>query len=125
MDDPVRALLDEWKSEALRDHDGLQCTPYADNMAEAQASNRTLYRCIDELEAALAESGWRSMDSAPTDGTLVLCWRKGHGPFEAQWLVDGTEGDEDYFAGWVDPWADDEVVPTHWRPRIDLPGDAP
>ena len=81
--------------------------------------------CADELEAALAESGWREMDSAPKDGTLVLCWRKGHGPFEAQWLVDGTEGDDDYFAGWVDPWADDEVVPTHWRPRIDLPGDAP
>ena len=115
MNDPVRALVARWRKHA----DVMVDEPNSEGFAVAREM------CASELEAALAESGWRSMDSAPTDGTLVLCWRKGHGPFEAQWLVDGTEGDEDYFAGWVDPWADDEVVPTHWRPRIDLPGDAP
>ena len=33
--------------------------------------------CAADLEAALAEEGWRSMDSAPRDGTVIDLWIEG------------------------------------------------
>jgi hypothetical protein len=63
MRDEIEKLAARWREEAV------------DSMPDP-AALKTLVRCARELEAILAagEGGWRSMDSAPRDGTFVLLW---------------------------------------------------
>lgn len=83
--------------------------------------------CADYIEAgdhstATLVSGWRSMDSAPRDGTRVLLWYEELEPhtIQGQW-------DADF--GWVDVWNNDKIEgdsgsiwPTHWQPLPSPPG---
>lgn len=80
------------------------------------------YRAVDIPAAATPVSGWRSMDSAPRDGTRVLLWYEELEPhtIQGQW-------DADF--GWVDVWNADKIEgdsgsiwPTHWQPLPSPPG---
>lgn len=79
MKEQIEALAAKWREEAV------------DSMPEP-AVLKTLVRCARELESVLREDagGWRSMDSAPRDGTPILVFRRIHG-----WSVYG-------WARWVD-----------------------
>jgi hypothetical protein len=66
MRDEIEKLAAKWREEAV------------DSMPDP-AVLKTLMRCARDLEALLAADagGWRSMDSAPRDGTRVLISRRG------------------------------------------------
>jgi len=56
--------------------------------------------------------GWRTMDSAPRDGTPFLAWEsEDRGPFKCWWYFDWPH-DEAY---WTD-YADSEPDPKYWAP---------
>ncbi len=66
------------------------------------------------LQAALSGYvvGWRTMDSAPRDGTPFLAWEsEDRGPFKCWWYFDWPH-DEAY---WTD-YADSEPDPKYWAP---------
>lgn len=61
--------------------------------------------CADELAAALAEQGWRSMDSAPRDGTRIL-WCDVERTARIRWfmnVINWPEYDACFEAGWWMP----------------------
>lgn len=64
--------------------------------------------------------GWRSFESAPQDGSLIIVWSENEGVYVANWLLQGDEdGDEIEGSGaWFDPTGEDisSYLPTHWQP---------
>jgi hypothetical protein len=62
-------------------------------------------------------NGWRTMESAPRDGTRVLAFVMGYpagrvcvayfGPISGVWWADGA--------------SQDECAPTHWMPLPEVP----
>lgn len=68
---------------------------------------------------------WRTVDSAPKDGTRVLIWP---GCWPASWS-DEVRHQEDRFPGWLivdceDPWYTIYSLPqevTHWAPQPEGP----
>ena len=107
--DPVRELVARWREHA-DSHGG----------RGEHAAEDTLNECASELEAALAASGWRSMDSAPRDGTDILLWLR-H-PFSE--VVIRRWSDE--FDCWLCPDDNHQTgcrVPTAWMPLPPPPGD--
>jgi hypothetical protein len=100
-------------------------------------------RDIAALETAIAALTWRTMDSAPKDGTDILVYREDAGVFMASWYAAQdrmTDADierecrdadargestdwleqEDWFCGQGFRLEGDEV-PTHWMPLPDPP----
>jgi len=61
-------LADRWERLLC---DRIHRSDYSDG------ENAAYRQCAAELRAALAETGWRSMDSAPKDGTFVHLWVPG------------------------------------------------
>lgn len=58
---------------------------------------------------------WRTLDTAPKDGTIVLGCEERDGEyrvFEMAWMYAGTWGWR-----WSDPMWDGSYDPTHWMPR--------
>ncbi len=78
-----------------------------------------LLALISTALAAADESPWRSMESAPRDGThILLC--EGGNVSEGGWLTGAMMGAEDEScAGW---WSVNGVDnPTHWMPMPAAP----
>jgi hypothetical protein len=76
--------------------------------------------CADELAAALAEQGWRSMDTAPRDGTRVLLafWHTGSKDWSAEVGYWHEAKSPNGITGWYpSAWA---KRPDLWQP-LDLP----
>lgn len=75
----------------------------------------------DAILAALtsAPSGWRTIDSAPKDGTHILLYQPSCGQFEGWWHDAWPRACEEY---WMD-YADSEPEPTHWQPLPSAPSD--
>lgn len=74
-------------------------------------------RLIERIRAALTSGGWQSIDSAPKDGTKVLCWT----PEQSVCLYWCK-----HRGGWFE-WADNEfcMFPTHWMPLPEPPTSKP
>lgn len=80
------------------------------------------------LTAALSLSGWRTIDSAPKDGSTILVYFKQHGWMTVRW----TDGDGDSSSPYAHWHVDDhkhgpypvrgysEGDDTHWQP-LDAP----
>jgi hypothetical protein len=102
---------------------------------------------IDRLRTLLSssrgEQGWRTIDSAPKDGTEVQGWREDCGPILVRWTSAGdfltdAEAEESgmteeqlyeeswFYADFVQGGrlAADEY-PTHWQPLPSAPGSVP
>jgi hypothetical protein len=64
----------------------------------------------DQIIALLPKDEWRTMESAPRDGTAVLISEAGDFiPEIARWHVD--------LVGWMNEYSDRvSLSPTHWRP---------
>ena len=63
------------------------------------------------IARALSGSEWRPIESAPKDGTEVLCaW---HAMATDRWIIEGC-----WFLNnqWRVGWDETEVQPTHWMP---------
>lgn len=65
---------------------------------------------ISAALAACDESPWRSMDSAPKDGTMVLLWCKYETPHEVVGYFDTR------IRLWLMGEDCDDTEPTHWMP---------
>jgi hypothetical protein len=77
--------------------------------------------CADELDSALAETGWQPIETAPKDGENVLLWCKHRGVVRGHW-------DENIYAKRPKPyWTHDRErlygvaetrrdQPTYWQP---------
>lgn len=69
--------------------------------------------------------GWRSFDSAPHDGSLIIVWSENEGVYVAQWLLQHDEdGDEIEGSGeWFHSRGYDisSYLPTHWQPLPEGP----
>jgi hypothetical protein len=75
---PLHALADRWDAEAASSaNNALDCDE-EDIRARLEAEAETLTACAAELRAALAEGGWQTMESAPTDDRDIL-WCEGPG----------------------------------------------
>lgn len=68
---------------------------------------------------------WKSIDSAPKDGTLVIVWAEDFDyPVLAQWSTEAHHLHQRYFWGtgnrahWLDLYA---AQPTHWQPLPEPP----
>ena len=75
-------------------------------------------------------SEWNPFDTAPTDGTEILVYRKDAGVFMASFIP--SAGDDGEFGPqmngeecWFDNYGDDLTgdLPTHWMPLPDPPKD--
>lgn len=60
-----------------------------------------------------AEGRWRSIDSAPKDGTHFMGWSAERGVTEAVYDGDFEDNGEPC---WMDYHADDAFRPTYWQP---------
>jgi hypothetical protein len=61
------------------------------------------------IRQLLAESEWQPIETAPRDGTWVLCmWEEDETPYVAALMYDCDR--------WYDADGDDYLDPTHWRP---------
>ena len=111
-----------------------RCAAVAENPTKARngrghtciATGRSIASAIRALEPASGEYvlGWRTMDSAPKDGTIILLWYPWTGAdlegapdgfmYLARWTYkeDGSEA-------WIDPTDDDEIGDgaIRWMPR--------
>lgn len=82
---------------------------------------------LAQVRAALEESEWHGMESAPRDGTPVLIWGpKFANSFSAYWTNEQTDMSKE--GGWTDGSTNryDEFYasfPTHWRPLPPPPTD--
>ena len=71
-------------------------------------------------------SAWKTMDTAPRDGTQILAFANGaHGPHDvfygvAEWAVDGPGKIQPHVEDWVWSFA---IRPTHWMPLPTPPSD--
>lgn len=67
---------------------------------------------ITELSAKLREREWQPIETAPKDGTLILC-----GALGSDVLAGGVW--EDKYKGWFTTFGGD-IYPTHWK-HTELP----
>jgi len=73
----------------------------------------------DRYGAGVEKAGWRTIESAPKDGTEVLgcfAFKVPGGVYRIGWVADGyLDGDEWVFSSFpLD--ADEYSAPTHWMP---------
>lgn len=74
-----------------------------------------------KAEAELAKHQWRTMESAPKDGTPLLIAGRG-------WVAEGyyeSDGDRGWYSAntdWTDAY-DGSLYPTHWQPLPSPPGE--
>jgi len=64
---------------------------------------------------------WKTIDSAPKDGTLILLAVKTV-PVLIGWWHDSVDGDPDWFTDDGEHLTGD-MTPTHWMPLPDDPAD--
>lgn len=81
---------------------------------------RYIDRSARALQAALGDgvvvpAGWRSIETAPTDGTRILYVNKFGEIGHCFWSGAASEDEE---AVWWDEEKDDEVVPRYWMPAL-------
>jgi hypothetical protein len=88
-------------------------TPIIDPLCKEAAAEITRLRTL--LSSSRGEQGWRTMDSAPTDGTHII-GNTQWGAHEIWWHKDTYEGEY-----WTDE-GDSEPEPTGWIP---MPGSVP
>ena len=73
---------------------------------------------IERLRTELAKHQWRTMDSAPMDGTYIMVWRpnEGDGRHEAHVGIDCY-----LYSSWYHSRRYQQ--PTHWQPLPSPPGE--
>lgn len=110
-----------WPSEELarRFHDtyerlapsfGYETRPETRDFDPASSNGRLMIAVCAELLPPPLESGWRDIESAPTDGTPFWAYQSGRVQFVC-WMDDHP----DCGPCWFDD-ADSEPEPTHWQP---------
>ena len=110
------AELLEMMAEMARLHDGAQ-----DEVAGIGAV--VLAELPTILQHLRAQTGWRTMDSAPKDGTFVHLWvpadeRSGGYSETGSWCKTANAWD-------IGAARQPDSMFTHWRPEFPPPGDAP
>jgi hypothetical protein len=92
------------------------CDGNANSAGHGKYERDLLKKALATLDRVIEGDGWLPIESAPRDGTLMLCYLPYNGGFITQtyWHVDGREG----------VWFDEsgEICPTHWRPLPTPPG---
>ena len=95
-----------------------ECTDDDDFRIDLEDRLKTIAETARAALAAEEESGWRTMDSAPKDGTDVLVWRgnrrlgaRPQGVVRACWWQPTR-----YEGKWVTVPGLHGIKPTHWRP---------
>jgi hypothetical protein len=90
------------------DGDGLRGSGYEDQLGDARQTRREIAAAIRAFEPASGEYvlGWRTMDSAPKDGTELLAW----------WSAGEVHGVVHWSEGWWVENGDLVSPPTHWKP---------
>lgn len=82
---------------------------------------------------------WQPIETAPKDGTEVLCWREDCGPFIAKYTsvdsfpltqaeIDAMDEEALFHKDWFTQWPqafrlDGSEAPTHWMPLPAAPGE--
>ena len=89
---------------------------YADRRISKVRMLKTMHALCDSALAACDESPWRSMESAPKDGTDIMLAAPGRVTC-GEWIVPNTpEWDDDPFWGSWGGNFSEENPPTHWMP---------
>lgn len=57
---------------------------------------------------------WKTIDSAPRDGTVIIGWMEGWHPTSMEYCDEGCGFNEDQ-PGWYAPHDDVWLTPTHWH----------
>ena len=84
------------------------------SLAQNDCRNRHLLdRAANEITRLRALTEWQPIDTAPKDGTYILCWELDWGTELMMWLPSGWDnGDTMSRQTW----------PTHWMPAPRPPG---
>jgi hypothetical protein len=118
----LTVLAEKWRAREMalcRKADAQTTTQYAQRLA---AEAEGMARCADELEATLrslaaapeGQTGWRSMEAAPKDGTEVLI-SDGSAVWCSRWVESAWyEVNNDPTDSWGRPLYEGEVVA--WMP---------
>ncbi len=89
-------------------------------------------RLASEFERKLKASQWQPIETAPKDGTEVLCWREDCGSIIASFTsadalplsqseIDELDEESLFAKDWITQWPqalrlDGSEAPTHWQP---------
>lgn len=79
---------------------------------------------LDQVEKAVGLGGWRSIETAPRDGTKIDVWNGQERVADVAWRMHGCWNDEQLGPTWsFEEWHHDErhwhevdPAPTHWMP---------
>lgn len=74
---------------------------------------------LHNADAVLALKTWRTIDSAPKDGTDILVWKPHHLVVIARWTGHGYIGGPCWFSAYYSAPMPD--APTHWMPMPQPP----